>query len=329
MSMSPSPTTYDALEARVAAWIARQPDMRAALVLGSRARTDTPSDAYSDLDLLLLAEEPNRYLDDAGWVAEIGRLRVTFVEETATGSGRERRVLFDGGLDVDFSIFPVALFADLAPALEHIAASADIPTAASEDERRALELAHALRDVTRRGIRILADKDGLLARALPLLDRLPAADASPLPTTHDFAETANDFWYHAVWTAKKLRRGELWVAKSCCDSYMKALLLRVLAWHARAVRGVADTWHGGRFVERWADPAALAALRDTYARYDAADVKLALFATMDLFRRLATETASALDCAYPSDADEYATALVREILDAGKPGADSARVAPE
>ena len=134
------------------------------------------------------------------------------------------------------------------------------------------------------------------------------------PTEAQFLEAVNDFWYHAVWSAKKLRRGELWVAKSCCDSYMKALLLRTLGWHARAVRSATDTWHGGRFVERWADPAALASLRDAYARYAAADVGRALLATMDLFRRLATEAATALGLSYPADADEYATALVRDLL---------------
>lgn len=315
--------TYDELERRVAGWIERQPDLRAALVLGSRARTgtDTPADAYSDLDLLLLAEDPNRYLDDAGWVAQIGRPRVTFVEETATGGGRERRVLFDGGLDVDFSIFPVAVFAGLSDALgqaAHARTTAPTPPADASPARQAIEAAYALKDVARRGIRILADKDGLLAHALPLLDRLPPADTSPSPSAHDFSETTNDFWYHAVWTAKKLRRGELWVAKSCCDSYMKALLLRMLGWHARAVRGVGDTWHGGRFVERWADPAALAALRDAYARYDAGEVRRALRATMDLFRRIAGETAAARGFPYPADADEYATALVRDLLDTGR-----------
>src|SRR5579884_4141340 len=218
------PLTYEELERRAAAWIGRQPDIRAAVVLGSRARSDRPADAYSDLDLLLLADDPARYLNDPCWVVELGRPRITFVEETAVGGGRERRVLFDGGLDVDVSIFPAALFADIPAALEQVAGNGAESPSPTETPGHGLALAYALRDIARRGLRTLADKDGLLARALPLLDRLPSAPAGR-PPAHEFAEAVSDFWYHAVWTAKKLRRGELWVAKSCCDGYMKGLLL--------------------------------------------------------------------------------------------------------
>lgn len=268
------------------------------------------------MPVIFLAHGAPMLLDDAGWVAELGRPRITFVEQTAVGGGRERRVLFDGGLDVDFSIFPAALFADLPAILEQHAANGPAGAPETDSAGHALELAYALRDVARRGLRVLADKDGVLARTLPLLDRLPAAPAGP-PSAHAFSETIADFWYHAVWTAKKLRRGELWVAKSCCDGYMKALLLRLLAWHAGAVRGwQTDTWHGGRFLERWAEPAALAALRDAYAHYDTADVACALLATMALFRRLTVETATALAYPNPTDAADYATALVGQLLGA-------------
>jgi aminoglycoside 6-adenylyltransferase len=312
------PTTFAALEARIAAWAEAQPDVRAAMVLGSRARTDTPADAYSDLDLLLLVADPSRYLDATDWLADLGVPRLSFVEETAVGGGRERRVLFDGGLDVDFSVFPVALFAGLATLLE-----SDDPNAMragsaaqSPDVARALELADALGGVARRGHRILVDKDGILARALAELDALPAPP-TPLPTAHEFAETASDFWYHAVWAVRKLRRGELWIAVRSCDGYLQALLLRMLTWHARATHGPDyETWHDGRFLECWADPDALAALRACFAHYDADDVRAALSATMDLFRRLATQTAAVLGYPYPADGDTYATGLVRALLDA-------------
>jgi len=41
------------------------------------------------------------------------------------------------------------------------------------------------------------------------------------PAQDEFLDLINDFWYHTVWTAKKLRRGELWTAQGCSDSYMK------------------------------------------------------------------------------------------------------------
>ena len=89
----------------------------------------------------------------------------------------------------------------------------------------------------------------------------------------------------------------------------------MIEWHTHATRGAElDTWHNGRFLEHWADPRALAGLRQCFARYDAADVARGLLATMDLYRWLTQETAGALGYPYPSRADERATAWVRACL---------------
>jgi len=113
----------------------------------------------------------------------------------------------------------------------------------------------------------------------------------------------NDFWFHAVWTAKKLRRGELWTAKRCCDDYLKReLLLRVLEWQAQAAQeGAVDTWFNGRFMEQWASPAALEKLRIAFAYYEEEDVWRALRVSMDLFDEVARETAKRWGFGYPAE----------------------------
>jgi aminoglycoside 6-adenylyltransferase len=75
---------------------------------------------------------------------------------------------------------------------------------------------------------------------------------------------------------------------------MKARLVTLLEWHALAVDPSADTWHAGRFLERWADPAALSALEKAFAHYDVRDVARALWETVDLFQGLGEETARRL-----------------------------------
>jgi aminoglycoside 6-adenylyltransferase len=146
---------------------------------------------------------------------------------------------------------------------------------------------------------------------------VPATTSSstPLPTQEEFLALCHDFLYHAVWAAKKLRRGELWIAKSCADGYMKQLLLGMIEWHARSERGWDhDTWHGGRFLEQWADPGALDGLGEAFAYYDEADVRRALLATMALFRRIGRETAARVGCAYPEEADKRVTTWVVGLL---------------
>jgi aminoglycoside 6-adenylyltransferase len=158
----------------------------------------------------------------------------------------------------------------------------------------------------------MVDKDRLMTRiTLPIVSQIPYQP----PTEADFLNVVNDFWYHAIWTTKKLQRGEVWTAKGSVDSYMKQLLLSMMEWHAHATaKGTADTWFNGRFLEEWADPRVLAELKDTFSRYDSADVKRGLLATMNLFRWLAKETAGQLTYAYPLLEDARITQWVMEQL---------------
>jgi aminoglycoside 6-adenylyltransferase len=288
--MSEIMAAYEQLLERFVAWAQTQPDIRAIMILGSRARADRPADEWSDLDLWVVTADPDRLLSQTDWLEQLGTPWLSFLEPTATGGGKERRVLFAGGLDVDFVPAPLALARQFA------------------DGGWPPEIA----GVIQRGVRFVLDKDGL---ADDLDVALVGSVARQPPTRDEFLNLVNDFWYHTVWVAKKLRRGELWTAKLCCDSYMKRLLLAMIEWHAGAASGWRDdTWHAGRFLEQWADRRAVDGLRAAFAHYDSADVRRALFATMDLFRWLATETAERLGYPYPEPADHHVTGLVQNYL---------------
>jgi len=192
---------------------------------------------------------------------------LTFLEKTATGDNVERRALFEGGVDVDFSIIPKESLVK------------DLEDPSPQDQ-----------DLIRRGVRVLHDKTGLLAK-LPEPSKRPAPTRSP-PTKGEFDQLVNDFLYHIVWAAKELRRGGLWTAKACCDSYMKWKLLGMIEWHTLASKGWdTDVWCNGRFIEECADQKIVKALGKTFAHYDYEDVKKALFATSSLFLEIARETA--------------------------------------
>jgi len=305
--------SFEALIGRIAGWARSRPDVRAAVVIGSRARTDRPADEWSDLDVLLYVVDPGRYLCDAGWLADFGRPLLTFTEGTAGGSAtRERRALFEGGLDVDFALVPVRLARSMARWLR-LQKRAPFLLRFLPAAARVRGEVEVFAGVQRRGVRVLVDKDGF-GRMFPLLEG--KAPAPALPSREEFLNAVNDFWYHAVWTAKKLRRGELWTAKGCCDGYMKGILLRMAAWHARATRGAGtDTWHQGRFFEQWADPRAVSGLRQAHAHYDEADVWRALAATMDLFRWLSLEAARKLEVEYPASGADRAAGLVKRLFE--------------
>jgi aminoglycoside 6-adenylyltransferase len=256
-------TRIDLIAAAIADWARARADLHAAVVVGSQVRSEKPADRWSDLDVFLVVDDPEPYTTASDWVAEFGRPIVTFVEPTAVGEERERRVLYETGEDVDLALIPLS-------ALDQLEVAAPLLA---------------------RGYRMLVDKIGLEEH----LRRVAAGFAAPgLPTQHDFTELASDFWYHALWAAKKLRRGEVFTAKQCLDGYLKARVVTLLEWHARAVDPSVDTWHGGRFLERWADPGALAALENAFAYYDLRDVARALWETIDLWQGLEEETARRL-----------------------------------
>ncbi len=264
------------------------PAMHAIVLLGSRAREHRPADEWSDTDLLLVVDDPDAFLADAGWPARLGAVASTFLEETGHGR-RERRALYVDGTDLDL-----------------------VPISVDEIRRGPGELPGL--EILRRGFRILHDRDGLLADLPAWVASHRVEDDWP-PQVVAFENLVSDFWYHAVWTARKLRRGELWVALDCVDGRMKRLLLTVLEWQARSRDGGdADPWFAGRFLEHWADQETVAGLREAFAHYDAADVVRALRATMNLFRRQATDLSIRLELPYPGRADEVATQLVDDLL---------------
>ncbi|MFB0534548.1 MAG: aminoglycoside 6-adenylyltransferase [Anaerolineae bacterium] len=320
--MNQTAAGYEQLIERFVTWAQTQRDIRAAIVLGSRARVDHPADEWSDLDILVIATDPERYMLRIDWLENVGNPWLTFLERTGTGDETERRVLFEGGLDVDFALISKRKAQLLVHLLRIRKRFPRLLRLLPKAVRQTMQKVAGFSDMACRGIHVLLDKDGIATHLTTLVSA--ETPSSHPPTQNEFLEVINDFLYHVVWTAKKLGRGELWTAKGCADSYMKwRCLLRMIEWHARAKKGWDyDTWHGGRFLEEWADPCALEQLRDAFAHYDKEDVQRALFATMELFRWLAMETAERLGYLYPTVADERVTEWVRTCL-SEKAGTDS------
>lgn len=259
-------------------------DLQAALVIGSQARDDHPADDNSDLDIIMIVDHPDSFIQSDEWLKQIGNFYISFIENTIDG-GVERRILFDHALDVDFVILPK-------DNLNNIVESGVTP------------------HILSRGFRVLVDKIGI-GQSIQQLPQVP--QVFPVLSETEFNNIVNDFWYHTVWTAKKLMRGELWTAKACVDNYMKWKLLTLIEIHAHLKNGPDyDTWHGGRFLEEWAVDWIVGKLSDCFSHYEKNDMLEALLATMDLFRTIAIEAAEDLHYPYPEMADTYAAGWVLE-----------------
>src|SRR6056297_98372 len=99
---------FDAIVQKFIRYSTTCENFRAAAIIGSRARTEKPADEFSDLDILILSNEPEKHIDNTDWLSEIGEVHITFVETLPLGNGKERRVMFANALDVDFAIVPAS-----------------------------------------------------------------------------------------------------------------------------------------------------------------------------------------------------------------------------
>lgn len=311
MSATSGDGSLQELEGAFAEWARARRDIRAVMVLGSQARIDHPADEWADLDLMIFATDTKRYLSSDEWIRQFGAVWVAARGRTVRGDP-EWLVVFEGGVDVDFVFLAAGRIKWRLRILRGVMRVPGLLRILPREVHSQIrEAASTTSDVFHRGVRVLVDRDGLIGTM-----RRAFGQESPQYEVEEtrFQDAVKSFWLTAARTAKKLRRGEWWVAKHRCDVLMKELLRQMIEWHARATRGPSvDTWHSGHFLEEWADPRAIEGLQSAFAVYDEDDIWRALLITMELYRWLAQETGEALGYSYPSDADMRIAGLVRRL----------------
>jgi aminoglycoside 6-adenylyltransferase len=283
----------DDLEERLVAWAERRDDIRAAIIVGSRVRTDHPADEWADLDIALASTNAGRYHRDASWISEIANVWTMYKDP----GGVTYHVLFEGGLDAGIAVVPVSqakLATRVVPLMRRFPGVTRRLPLGKKLERDIDDVA----EYYRRGVRIALDKDGTAARFLALF---PArARRHKLPTARQFQDAIDEFWFAIAWTAKHLWRGELWHARSSgSEGRLQALLLQMIEWQAWSVHGRDyDTWTDGRFIEEWADARVVAALPEVLPGYGRAAIESALRSLAALYSEISEETAKRLGFEY-------------------------------
>jgi predicted nucleotidyltransferase len=119
---------------RVTDWVAHQPTIAAVALVGSYARGAARPD--SDLDVVLLCEDPHACLAHTSWIHHFGAVERYHTE--AWGAVTSLRVYYTEGLEVEFGMTTLAW--------------AVVP------------VDPGTQDVVSHGMRILWDREGLLGR---------------------------------------------------------------------------------------------------------------------------------------------------------------------
>lgn len=278
--------TYNKLFEKIKGLALTDDKIRAAVLFGSRARSKKPADAYSDYDFIFFVRNLNCFINTDGWLNGIGDFSISFTEPTAAG-GYERRVFFDDACDIDFTFF-------------------DAKNAESITNDPIIKSWYA------RGYRIIADKVQYTDIAKNAMLKQPkSADL----TEKEFDNLAETFFFHVIWAQKKLLRGEIWAAKYCIDSYMKALLGKMLEYRIKAQSDDDfDTWHDGRFMDDWLTDADKESLNSSYGGYEKSSLEKALRNTLTMFSTASREVAEKLNFKYPQKAEDYAVSELKRLV---------------
>ena len=81
-------------------WSSAQPDVQGVALVGSYARNAAKDD--SDIDLVLLTDQPSKYLDDIHWSTRFGNLKKFQIEDY--GKLVSLRIWYSNGLEVEYGI---------------------------------------------------------------------------------------------------------------------------------------------------------------------------------------------------------------------------------
>lgn len=270
----------------IIAWAQKEETVRALILAGSRARNE-PIDFLADYDISVFVTDIKKYTIDSSWLTALGNTWVVVADKQCFNNTEypTRLVIFDGGIKVDFAFYSVDLLKDL-------------------DEHNKLYQRFA------RGHKVLLDKDNLAIN----LHVAPLQKATPqAPTQQEFDVVVQEFFFEVYHVAKYLYRNDLWHAKFR-DWAAKEFLLRMIEWHEHTRHGWEyNTWYLGVHSHVWMGKDTWADLQKVFGSFDAQDSWQALVATIELFRKLATQTAEKLGYQYPINVDKNITGFAQQL----------------
>ena len=157
-----------------------------------------------------------------------------------------KRALFDDHRAVDFSILPYD---------------------------KLDEVLSVNKGIMSKGYRVLHDSnpDLLDSKIRAVIETIEEA-APRIPAEKELCNDINNLLFHIIWTFKKIKKGELWAAVRCINTYIRDLLLRLIeSYNASVTKRSSVVMYNGRFLEDRTDGEILGQLKHCFAKYDEQD----------------------------------------------------------
>jgi aminoglycoside 6-adenylyltransferase len=247
-------------------WGNKEDAVRALILLGSRAGLQIV-DIFSDYDISVFCDSDESYIGSESWLSQFGKVLVCVKEKVVCEDKKfpSRLVIFEGGLKIDFSFLSI-----------------DVLVQITQN--------NSLSDDYHHGYKILLDKDHKTSAMFPSQFDVKALK----PSEQEFQEVVKEFWFEVYHVGAYLKRGDLWSVKFRSWA-AHSFLLKMIEWHGEAENDwCCSVPRIGKRMRSWVNEGLWNELHGVFAHFDAEDSWKALLNTMELFRRITSETARSL-----------------------------------
>lgn len=273
--------TEEAVLSQLKRWAEDQENIRAVILVSSRADPHRTPDTLSDYDLDIYVKTTEPILRDDSWLNGFGSIMVRWPLRPAfeVPGWVTQLVLFDDGVRIDFQ------FTD----------RKDIMFESLEN-----------------GYNVIIDKDGLTQHLPPPTYSYGIIER---PTKEAFDSRLNAFWWDIIYVAKALWRNELNYAKYMLEGTIRFDKLQpLITWYI-------GTWHNwsvnvgiyGRWFQRYLDTPTWEHYQRTFADSSPEANWNALFETLEFVRAVGKHIADELGFVYPDETDRKVTRYIRDI----------------
>ncbi len=276
---------------RFKGWAQQNDLIRAAVLIGSRGRSQRGIDFLSDYDIELYVADFVPFQKDDQWLNAFGSIMIrwplrpksTWSEEWIT-----RLVLFDDGVRIDFQI----------------------------TDQKSIRP-----DAYDAGYKILLDKDNLTGE---LREPTFSKYFIKKPSREEYDTLVYEFWWNAAYVPKCLWRDELPFAANMMGQYIRGTYLQtIIEWFI----GLQNDWSVntglyGRHFKRYLDEKRWSEYAATFAGADIEENWQAFSNAVILFRKLAKIVGNNLGYTYPVHLDKEMTDYYSYIRNTNKKTAD-------
>ena len=261
--------------------------IRAVIQDGSRSNPSVPKDIFQDFDIIYIVKSLDSFKKDPRWIDVFGERMIMQMpedmelyppDESMKGGFSYLLQLLDGNR-IDLTLVPVE---------------------------------HSKRFTEDSLCKLLLDKDGMFdAAPLP-----PASDRDYLvhaPTARSFGDCCNEFWYTNSGLAKGLWRKEMVLVKELFHKVIHEALIQMVEWYIESRHGAVNAGKFGKYYSRYLEPEVYRQFLATYVPAEWESNWRCVYATTELFRKLAREVADKHGYEYPMEEDTNVTAFLKHV----------------